>query len=103
MLVTSFQLLSNISLLGSEHLAGILMGDIDHESRREAHILAGDYSTPSLLPELYVDLESNLDIMEIISDCSPSHASQLKEKDFHDIFLRIQVRLTTIFPSLSPQ
>lgn len=80
------------------------MGDIDHESRREAHILAGDYSTSSLLPELYIDLESNPDVRDVIADCSPSHASHLKEKDFHDIYLRTQSRLMAIFPcSLSPQ
>ena len=103
MLVTSFQLLSNISPLGSEHLPGILMGDIDHESRREAHILAGDYSVPSLLPALYIDLQSDSNVMDILSDCSPSQSSQLKEKDFHNIFLRTQTRLATIFPSLSLQ
>ena len=79
------------------------MGDIDHESRREAHILAGDYSVPSLLPALYIDLQSDSNVMDILSDCSPSQSSQLKEKDFHNIFLRTQTRLATIFPSLSLQ
>ena len=77
------------------------MGDIDHESRRETHILAGDYSVPSLLPELFIDLESNLEIMELISDCSPFKSVHSKEKDFHNIFLGTQSRLKTIFPSLS--
>ena len=103
MLVSSFQLLSNITLLGSEHLPGVQMGDIDHESRKEAHILAGDYSVPSLLPELYINLESSYDIMSIISDCSPSHADNLKEKDFHAIFHRTQTSLVKIFPTLSLQ
>ena len=55
MLVTTFQLISNITLLGTEHLPGVEMGDIDHESRRETHIIAGDYSVPSLLPKLFID------------------------------------------------
>ena len=101
MLVTTFQLISNITLLGTEHLPGVEMGDIDHESRRETHILAGDYSVPSLLPELFIDLESNPEIMALIADCSPFSSVHSTEKDFHNIFLRSQSRLKAIFPSLS--
>jgi len=103
MLVTSLQMLSNICLSGSSHLPGIEMGDIDHESRKEDHIIAGDYSVPTLLPELYVDMESNPLIMAIISDCSPFKAIQSSEKDFHTIFLSTQQRLAILFPSISTQ
>ena len=101
MLVSSLQLLSNITLLGSEHLPGLQMGDIDHESRKEAHIKAGDYSVPSLLPQLYIDLESNADVHSIMVDCSPFQSVRSKEKDFHDIFLRTQRSLESLFPILS--
>ena len=101
MIVTTLQITSNITLLGSEHLPGLQMGDIDHESRREDHIRVGDYSTPTLLPELFINLESNSEIMAIISDCSPFKSVHSKEKDFHNIFLGTQRRLATIFPTLS--
>lgn len=101
MFVSSIQLLSNLSLLGSSHLPGLEMGDIDHESRREDHILAGDYSVPSLTPLLFIDLESNPIIMFMIADCSPFKAIQSSEKDFHEIFLRTQNSLLSIFPSMS--
>ena len=68
MIITTLQITSNITLLGSEHLPGLQMGEIDHESRREDHIRVGDYSTPTLLPELFINLESNSEIMAIISD-----------------------------------
>jgi len=101
MIVTSFQVLSNLSLLGSEHLPGLEMGDIDHESRREEHIHIGDYSAPSLTPALFVDLSAIPEVMSILSDCSPFKAVQSSEKDFHDIFLRTQKQLGIIFPTIS--
>lgn len=103
MIVSSLQMLSNICLVGSSHLPGVDMGDIDHESRKEDHLLAGDYSTPTLLPELYVNLESNPLVMSILSDCSPFKAIQSSEKDFHTIFLQTQKRLGLLFPSISIQ
>jgi hypothetical protein len=101
MFVSTLQLLSNLSLLGSSHLPGIEMGDIDHESRKEDHILAGDYSVPSLLPELFIDLEADPVIISMIADCSPFKAIQNSEKNFHDIFLRTQKSLVSIFPNLA--
>jgi len=98
--VTSFQLLTNISLAGSEHLPGIEMGDIDRESRREDHLAQGNTNyAPSLLPHLYVDIESNPLIMKIIKDCSPFNPPQHKVNDFHQIFLEIQSTLRVIFPT----
>ena len=98
--VSTFQITTNISLVGSEHLPGIWMGDIDHESRREEHLAAGDYHAPSLLPHLFIDLESDINIMNIISRCSPFKAAQYKVKDFHSIFLEIHGSLRKSFQSI---
>jgi hypothetical protein len=86
MIVTAFQVNSNIDLIGSDLLPGIHMGDIDHESRREDHINNGDYCAPSLLPHLFVNLSSNLAFMSLLQKCSPFHALQYRVNDFHAIY-----------------
>jgi len=91
MVVSSFQMNTNITLIGSEHLPGIWMGDIDRESRREDHLAKGNTNyAPTLLPQFYVDLESDADIMQIVSFCNPSNAVNTKAKDFHLIYQNIQ-------------
>jgi hypothetical protein len=100
MIVSAFQVLSNITLVGSEHLPGVCMGDIDHESRREEHLVAGDYTAPSLLPHLYIELESDTRFMDLLRRCSPFKAEQYKVDDFHLIFLEISDKLRQIFPQL---
>ena len=65
MAVTSFQLLTNISFSLGEWIPGLTMGDIDHESRREEHIILGDYSAPSLGPDKFIDLESIPRVMDL--------------------------------------
>jgi hypothetical protein len=94
--VTSIQLLTNISFARSEWIPGLTMGDIDHESRREEHQIIGDYSAPSLLPELFFDLESIAPIMQIIKDCEPARTIQYSVSDYHSIFLNIQQQLSSI-------
>jgi len=59
--VSQLNLLSNIWLMGSVHLPGILMGDIDKMSRKEFHEDNGSdirNVCPSLLPRLFVPLET---------------------------------------------
>jgi len=96
MAVTSFQLQTNISFAHGDWIPGLTMGDIDHESRREEHIVLGDYSAPSLLPELFIDLESIPSVMKIISDCEPVNTVQYAVSDYHSIFKNIQNKLSTI-------
>jgi len=96
MAVTSVQMLTKIKLAGADWIPGLTMGDIDHESRREEHLAAGDYSAPSLLPQLFIDLESIPRVMEIVRDCEPSKAVQYAVNDFHSIFLNIQSQLSSI-------
>ena len=96
MAVSVSQLLTNISFGGAEWIPGLTMGEIDHESRREEHLLAGDYSAPSLLPELFVDLESIPSVMEIVRDCEPSRTTQFEITDYHSIFLNLQRQMSSI-------
>lgn len=96
MAVSSVQLLTNITLAGVDWIPGLTMGDIDHESRREEHLAAGDYSAPSLLPHLFIDLESVPRVMDIVRDCEPARTEQYKVTDYHSIFMNIQQQITTI-------
>jgi hypothetical protein len=89
MSVSAYQVLTNISLVGSEWIPGETMGIIDHESRREEHLVAGDYDPSELAPSLFVDLESNLSVMELISKCNPANPEHYKVQDYHEIFQSI--------------
>jgi hypothetical protein len=100
MAVVGIQVTTNISLLGSEHLPGIDMGDIDHESRREEHLIKGDYNAPSLIPSLFIDLEKSVEFMDILVQCSPSNPAKYKVLDFHDVFLNIHARIQSILPTV---
>ena len=96
MAVTSFQLLTNISFSHGEWIPGLTMGDIDHESRREEHIILGDYSAPSLVPDKFINLESIPRVMDLIRDCEPFRAPQYVVSDYHLIFQNIQQQLSGI-------
>lgn len=97
MFVAAFQMHTNVTLTGSEHLPGVWMGDIDRESRREDHLAKGNFNyAPTLLPELFVNLESDVDVMEILALCSPHDAIHTKAKDFHLIYQTIHHYLQKI-------
>jgi hypothetical protein len=99
MVVAAFQMHSNVTLSGSEHLPGVWMGDIDRESRREDHLAAGNLNyAPTLLPEFYIDLGTDYNIMQIIAHCNPHDAINTKVKDFHAIYQNIHQYLKNIIP-----
>jgi hypothetical protein len=73
------------------------MGDIDRESRREEHLANGNINyAPSLIPNLFVDLESIPSVMSIIRDCEPARTQQFKVSDYHSIFQNVQRQISQI-------
>lgn len=84
--VAAYQVLTNVALVGSAWIPGLTMGVIYHESRREEHLLADDYDSSELSPDLFIDLESNSAVMSIISMCNPHSASCYDVDVFHNIF-----------------
>jgi hypothetical protein len=89
MAVSAYQVLTNVSLVGSVWIPGLTMGVIDHESRREEHLLAGDYDSSELDPRLFVDLENNPAVMSIVAMCNPHNAEHYAVDDYHEIFQSI--------------
>lgn len=96
MAVAAYQVLTNVSLVGSEWIPGLTMGVIDHESRREEHLTAGDYNSSELLPDLFIDLESNSSVMSIILMCNPHNPAHYTVDDYHEIFQNIYGYLRSV-------
>jgi len=99
--VSQLNLLSNIWLMGSVHLPGILMGDIDKMSRKEFHEDNGSdirNVCPSLLPRLFVPLET-IEIVRLFTACDP--ALQLTcPADYHANFICVHEYIRSIIDTL---
>jgi hypothetical protein len=93
-----FALYSKIELVDQAHVAGSLMGDIDAESRKEKHLLMGnlDYA-PSLVNELYIDLERNSDFLTLLKLINPTNMGANVE-EFFKMFMDIHSILSKLFP-----
>ena len=89
MAVSAYQVITNVPLVGSVWIPGLTMDVIDHESRREKHLLAGDYDSSELDPVLFVDLENNPAVMSILAMCNPHNAEHYAVDDYHEIFQSI--------------
>jgi len=100
--VASYQVLTNVSLVGSAWIPGLTMGVIDHESRREEHLAAGDYDSSELDSQLFIDLESNPAVMSIIAMCNPHNAEHYAVDDYHEIFQSIYGYLRGIITTTTP-
>jgi hypothetical protein len=88
MAVSWFQLCSNTHFHQVEFLAGNEMGDIDSQSR----IHERGMSSPTLVPEKYVDLQEVLDRSGLMHACDPSRVHS-SEADHHAVFKLIHERL----------
>ena len=85
--VTWFQFYSNIFVSETEHLPGVEMGDIDHNSR--------DRFAASLQLELEISLHSISEFNQLMIICDPSIKSNLMSH--HQAFIRIHELLLCIF------
>jgi hypothetical protein len=98
MITCWFALYSKIELVDQIHLAGSLMGEIDAESRKEKHLLLGNLNyAPSLVPELYIDLESNSDFVTLLKLINPTNMGANVE-EFFRMFMEIHSILSKLFP-----
>ena len=86
MVFTWFQIYSNTFVNEVEHLPGVLMGDIDHNSR--------DRFAESLVPEKFVSLESIPKFASLIELLDPSIVRNLSQH--HNSFITIHALLSSI-------
>ena len=86
MVYTRFQIYSNIYVNEVEHLPGVMMGDIDHNSR--------DNPAPSLIPSLYVSLDTIPAFASIIKLLDPSINRNLQQH--HTAFINIHELLSVL-------
>ena len=86
MVFTWFQIYSNIYVNEVEHLPGVMMGDIDHNSR--------DNPAPSLVPELYVSLDTIPAFKSIMELLDPSIIRNLRQH--HTAFIVIHQLLSEL-------
>ena len=91
MVFTWFQLYANIFVNEVEHLPGEKMGDIDHNSR--------DNEAPSLLPELFISLESIPEFASLIQLLDPSFTRNLQQH--HTAFMQIHKLLSSLLDNNS--
>jgi hypothetical protein len=95
--VVWFPLYTKITNVGSEYLPGSEMGDIDRESRREKHLLDGEFNvSPSLRPELFCNLPSVPAFQSLMAICDPSRSNSSSTKDLHLSFLTIHELLSVL-------
>jgi len=95
--VTQLHLLSNLKVMDTVHLPGVLMGEIDAMSRREIHPDIGKVC-PSLTPELYLPLDST-NIVNLFRDCDPARVFPTV-RDYHVMFLQVFALIECLIDTL---